>query len=117
MEYLAGNYPRAAEWYRLASRESPREADAIFHLALALQMSGRVPEAMALYQRIASGELRFTPHSRMAMPDVYLQMGTGSETMGKKQDAIRYFGEVLRLAPDYPKRDAVRAKIAELSAG
>ena len=115
MEYLAGNYPRAAEWYRLASRESPREADSIFHLALALQMSGRVPEAMALYQRIASGELRFTPHSRMAMPDVYLQMGTGSETMGKKQDAIRYFGEVLRLAPDYPKRDAVRAKIAELS--
>jgi len=117
MEYLAGNYPRAAEWYRLASRESPREADAVFHLALALQMSGRVPEAMALYQRIASGELRFTPHSRMSMPDVYLQMGTGSETMGKKQDAIRYFGEVLRLAPDYPKRDAVRAKIAELSAG
>lgn len=115
MEYLAGNYAKAAEWYRLASRESPREGDSVFHLGLALQQSGNVPEAMALYQRILSGELRFTPHSRMSIADVYLQMGTASEMLGRKQDAVRYFGEVLRRDPNYPKGEAVRAKIAELS--
>jgi protein O-mannosyl-transferase len=115
MEYLAGNYAKAAEWYRLASRESPREGDAVFHLGLALQQSGQVPEAMALYQRILSGELRFTPHSRMSIADVYLQMGTASEMLGRKQDAVRYFREVLRRDPSYPKGEAVRAKIAALS--
>lgn len=115
MEYLAGNYAKAAEWYRLASRESPREADAVFHLGLSLQQSGSVPEAMALYRRILSGELRFTPHSRISMADVNLQMGTASEVLGRKEDAVRYFQEVLRRDPNYPKRDAVRAKIAALS--
>jgi len=115
MEYLAGNFVKAAEWYRLASRESPREADSFFHLGLALQQSGRAAEAMAIYQRIAGGELRFTPHSRMTLADVDLQMGTASETLGKKEDAVRYFEEVLRRAPDYPKRDLIRARIAALS--
>lgn len=116
LEYLAGNFPKAAEWYRLASRESPLEADAAFHLGLSLQRSGRAPEAMAIYRRIEAGQLRFTPHSRMAMPDVYLQMATASETMGRNGDAVRYFGEVLRRNPQYPQRDAIRAEIAKLSA-
>ena len=116
-EYLAGNYGKAIEWYRQAQRESPREADTAFHLGLALQQSGRVPEAMEIYRRIASGELFFKPHSRVTVADVYLQMATALEVLGRKEEAIRNFEEVLRRNPNYPQRDAIRAKITALGGG
>jgi len=117
LEYLAGRYDKAAEWYRLATRESPTEADSQFHLGLALQMSGHVPEAMAIYRRIDAGEFRFKPHSRMTLADVSLQMATASETLGRKSDAVRYYEEVLRRNPSYSKRDAIEARLASLRGG
>ena len=113
-EYLAGNYPKAIEWYRLAQQESPRDANVAFHLGLALQQSGKPAEALALYQRIGNGELFIEPHTRFTMEDVYLSMATASEALGRKQDAIRHFEELLRHAPNTPRRAGIEAEIAKL---
>ena len=116
MEYLNRDFEKAAEWYRLALRESPHEANTALHLGLALEEIGKVPEAMELYKRIVSGELAIKPHVRFTIPDVYLQMGVAARKLGRPREALGYLEEALRIAPDHPKREAVLAEIATLRA-
>ena len=116
-EYLRHDYARAIEWYRLALRESPREANIVFHLGLALEESGNPGEALQLYTQIVKGGLILSPHSRFTLADVYVQMGVAAEKVGRPRDAIGYLEEALRRNPEHPKREAVRAKLAELRGG
>ena len=111
-----GEYGQAVEWYRMAQAESPHDAKAAFHLGRALEETGKVPEAMDLYKRIASGELRILPGSQFTMVDVYLQMAVAAQKLNHRQEAIGYFEEALKLAPGHPKRDAIRAEIEKLRA-
>jgi tetratricopeptide (TPR) repeat protein len=115
--FRRGEFAQAVEWYRLAQQESPREAKTAFHLGRALEESGDVKGAMEQYRRIAGGELPLLPDSQFTILDVYLQMAVAAQKLGQRQEAIGYFEEVLKRAPDHPKRDAIRAQIATLRAG
>jgi hypothetical protein len=115
-EYLNRNFPKAIEWYRLALRASPRDANVAFHLGLALEETGNVPEAMEIYKRIVKRDLVFPPTSRLSLTDVYLQMGVAAKKLGRPQEGIGYLEEALRLSPDHPKRNAILAEIATLRA-
>jgi len=114
--FRRGDFRQAIEWYGLAQRESPQEAKAAFHLGRALEEGGDVPGAMQLYKRIVGGELRLLPDSQFTVLDVYLQMAVAAQRIGHRQEAAGYFEEVLRRAPDHPKREAILEQIKQLNA-
>jgi tetratricopeptide (TPR) repeat protein len=114
VEFNKGNYAKAAEWYRLAFQESPREAKPAFYLARSLEESGRPDEAMPIYRRIASGELPILPGGQFTILEVYSQMEAIAERQGRTQEAIGYLEEILRRAPNHPQREAVLARLAQL---
>ena len=114
MELNKGHYSKAAEWYRLAVRESPHEAKSAFFLGRALVQGGNPTEAMQIFKRIAAGELPILSGSQFTMPDVYVQLGVAAQKLGRNQEAIGYWEEALRRAPDHPERDAILAGIASL---
>lgn len=115
-EYLRRDFQKAAEWYRLAYQESPREANAALHLGLALEEIGKRPEALELYKKIVTGDLIISPQSKFAIADVYLQMGVATQRLGRPQEALAYFEEALRRSPNHPKRKAILDQIAALRA-
>jgi tetratricopeptide (TPR) repeat protein len=114
MEFNRGNYVQAASWYGLAVQESPREARPTFYLARSLEEGGKLPEALELYKRIASGERRIMAESRLTIFDVYVHMGIVAEKLGRPEEAITYYEEALRHSPDNPKREELLAGIAKL---
>jgi tetratricopeptide (TPR) repeat protein len=116
MEYLQRNFPKAVEWYRLACRESPSEANPAFHLGLALEQTGSIPEALQLYRQIVDGKLLIAPNSQFTMDDVILEMGVATQKLGRREEAIGYFEQVLHHTPNHPKRAAIEAQIASLRA-
>lgn len=111
MEFNQRNYAEATTWYRLAVQESPREAAPTFQLARALEEGGKPSEALALYKRIASGEPPIVAGSTLTLYDVYLQMGSAEQKLGRMKEAIAYAEEALRRSPNHPKREEVRAWI------
>ena len=113
-EYLRHNFSKAAEWYRLAYRESPSDADAAFHLGLASEEIGNRPEAVQLYKKIVAGDLIISPTSKITIAAVYLQMGVATEKLGRHREAIAYFEETLRRSPNHPYRKAIQDRIAAL---
>ena len=117
IEFGKGNFPKAVELFRTAHESSPEEAKAAFFLGRALEESGSLEESLALYGRIAREELRILPQSTFTLADVYLEMAVVEERLGRREEALGHFEEVLRRAPAHPKRDAVRAKIAALQSG
>lgn len=116
VEFGKGNFAKAAEWYRLAHQESPREAKAAFHLGRAFEESGNVPEALRLYKRIADGELAILPQSQFTILDVTLQLAIATQKVGRPNEAIGYFEEVLRREPNHPMRESILTQIASLRA-
>ncbi len=116
MEFNRGNYVMATTWYRLAVQESPREARPAFYLARSLEEEGKLPEALALYKRITSGELPILTGSLFTVFDVYLQMGVVAEKLGRPKDAAAYCEQALRRSPNHPRREEVLAWIAKLRA-
>jgi len=114
IEFGKGNFPKATELFRAARDASPEEAKAAFFLGRALEESGGLDEALTLYARIARGELRILPQSQFTLADVYLEMAVVEERLGRRDEALGHFEEVLRRAPDHPKREAVRARVAAL---
>jgi hypothetical protein len=116
MEFNRGNYAEAATWYGLAVRESPREANPNYYFARALEEQGKLPEAMAIYKRIVSGELPTQTGSTVTLFDVYLQMGSVEQKQGDLRGAIPYAEEALRRSPDPAKREEVRIWVESLRA-
>ncbi|MGH7682341.1 MAG: tetratricopeptide repeat protein, partial [Candidatus Eiseniibacteriota bacterium] len=112
--FTARNYRQAVEWYGMAQKESPKEAKAAFHLGRALEESGDVKGAMEMYRRVASGELSLLADSQFTLSDVYLQMAVAAEKLGQQDAAIGYFEEVLKRAPNDPRRGAIRAHVDSL---
>ena len=85
-----------------------------FFLGRALEETGGLDEALALDTRIVRGDLRILPQSPFTLPDVYLEMAVVEERLGRRAEALGHFEEVLRSAPNHPKREAVRARVAAL---
>jgi tetratricopeptide (TPR) repeat protein len=115
IEFNRGNYADAATWYGLAVHETPREAGPNFLFARALEEQGKLTEAMAIYKRIASGELPLEG-STVTLFDVYLQMGSVEQKQGRLKDAIPYAEETLRRSPNPAKREEVRIWVESLRA-
>ena len=114
MELNKGHYAKAEGWFRRATHESPHEAKSAFFLGRALVQGGHPDEAMQLFKRIAAGELPILSGSQFTMPDVYVQLGVAAQKLGHNQEAIGYWEEALRRAPDHPERDAILAGIKSL---
>ena len=115
-EFVRRNFPKAAEWFRLAYRESPREATAPFFLGLCMEEMRSPSDALPLYQKIAAGDMIIAPDSQFTILDVYLQMGLVAQKLGRLKEAMDYFQEVLRRAPNHPQRQGILAQIAALRA-
>ena len=116
IEFNRGNYADAAIWYGLAVQETPREAGPNYFFARALEEQGKLQEAMAIYKRIASGELPILAGSTVTWFDIYLQMGSVEQKQGRLRDAIPYAEEALRRSPDPSKREEVRIWVESLRA-
>ena len=114
MYFGKGDYAKAAEWHRRAHETSPTDATVAYNLGRALEEGGNVAEAMRLYKRIANGDIPVLAGSLVTVPDVYLEMGRVVDKLGRPQEAIAYFEEVLRRAPNYPQREAILARIEVL---
>ena len=56
------------------------------------------------------------PDSQFTILDVYLQMGLVAQKLGRLKEAMDYFQEVLRRAPNHPQRQGILAQIAALRA-
>ena len=111
MYFGKGDYAKAAEWHRRAHETSPTDAKVAYNLGRALEEGGNVTEAMQLYKRIANGDIPVVAGGVVTVPDVYLEMGRVADKLGRSQEAIAYFQEVLRRAPNYPQREAILARI------
>src|SRR5262249_5544140 len=116
MEFNKRNYAVAATWYMRAVQESPREAKSAFYLGRALEESGKPDEALAIYKRIAGGDLPIVTGTPFTVADVYLQMGIVAQKLNQPREAIGYLEEALHRAPDHPQRQAMLASIASLRA-
>jgi tetratricopeptide (TPR) repeat protein len=116
IEFNRGNYADAATWYGLAVRETPREAGPNYLFARALEEQGKLQEAMAIYQRIASGELPILAGSTVTLFDVYLQMGSVEQKQGRLREAVPYAEEALRRSPNPAKKEEVRIWVESLRA-
>lgn len=114
MAFNREEYAEAETWYRLAVEQSPREGNPKYYLARDLEAQGKLPEALALYKRIARGEVPILAGSMFTLVDVYLQMGGVEQRLGNLKGAIACGEEVLRLSPNHPKKEEVRAWIAYL---
>ena len=117
IEFGKGNFPKAVELFSAAYVASPSEAKAAFFLGRSLEETAKLEEALALYARIARGELKILPQSQFTLADVYLEMAVVEERLGRRADALGHFEETLRLAPEHSKRDLIRARIEALRAG
>ena len=116
IEFNRGNYADAAIWYGLAVQESPREASPNYLFARALEEQGKLTEAIAIYKRIASGELPILAGSTVTLFDVYLQMGSVEQKQGRLREAIPYAEEALRRSPNPAKKEEVRIWVESLRA-
>ena len=114
MEFNRRDFVHAGWLYGLAAQESPREAKPTYYLARCLEEEGKLQEALALYNKIAAGEIPVLAGSHPAIFDVYLQMGVVAERLGRPKEAIGYCEEALRRSPNHPKREAVLAGVAKL---
>ncbi len=111
MYFGRGNYPRAAEWYRRARQASPKDATVAYNLGRALEEGGDVTEAMSLYNQIVNGGIPVSARDLVTVPDVYCEMGRVADKLGNRPEAIAYFEKVLQLAPGYPQREGILARI------
>ena len=114
MYFKKGSYAKAAGWYRRAHEASPRDATVAYNLGRALEEGGDVTGAMQLYDRIVTGGIPVSPRDQVTVPDVYCEMGRAMDRIGRRQEAIAQFQKVLQLAPGYPQREAILARIAYL---
>jgi tetratricopeptide (TPR) repeat protein len=113
-EYRAGNYERAAEAYRRLSESAPTDPRGVFYRGLALERLGRVAEAYELYEATLKLRGETPPTFEFDFADVRKQMALAAEKIGRPEAAARHFEECLRLRPDHPEREAIRAKIGWL---
>ena len=116
MEFNSGNYAEAGTWYALAARESPRDGTPAFYVARCLEEQRKFDEAMALYRRIAGGELPILAGTPLTLYDVYVQMGSIEQKRGHPKEAIAFAEEALRRTPDASKQAEVRKWIEGLRA-
>jgi len=117
VEFGLGDYARAVPWYRAACHDAPQDAKPAFYLGRALEESGQIASAMDLYKKIASGALTIGPSAGFTKETVILQMGVASQRQGKKSEAVGYYEQYLKMAPQDPKAPQIQAQIASLRSG
>jgi Flp pilus assembly protein TadD len=54
------------------------------------------------------------PGAELDPADVHRQMGIAAQKLRRSAEAVRHYEECLRLNPDDPQREAIRATIREL---
>ena len=104
---LLERWDEAIAGYRQAEVIMPDDYATTFNLAQALHRKGDEAAAVEAYLRaiaLAPGDASFR-----------LALGTSYERLQKPADAAAAYGEYLRLSPEAPDADKVRARIADLT--
>ena len=116
LEFNARRYEAAAGWYRRArARSAPTDPRPVFFLALALERMGKLDEAYVLCREALALEGKAPVKTTLSFADVYLEMGTIAEKLGRTEEAAAHYKETLRRAPGHPQATGIRAKIKLLS--
>lgn len=105
---LLERWDEAITGYRTAQQLFPDDYATAFNLGQALHRKGSEAEAVDAYRRA----IELDPSDA----SFRLALGTSLERLDKRADAAAAFSEYLRLLPDAPDADKVRARIAQLTA-
>jgi tetratricopeptide (TPR) repeat protein len=106
VEFRAGKFKKAAEWYRRSREADPGVPQAALGLAMVYEKMGRLANSVEQYREV----LRLDPEN----PQAALGLGMVYEKMGRFANAIEQYREVLRLDPDNRQRKNIEATIARL---
>ncbi len=99
----AGRYAEARDLYRRALEMDPADLSALVDLGVAeLALGDDAAARAALIAALAGG----TPH-----PAAAYNLAKLAEDAGNKQEAEKYYGLYLKLAPEGPRAQEVRAKV------
>lgn len=110
---LARAFSLLARWdesiasYRQAQQLFPDDFVTTFNLALTLHKKGDEPAAVEEYRKAVA----LNPED----PSFRMALGISYEALRKNQEAAAAYGEYLRLAPNAPDADKVRARIGLLT--
>jgi tetratricopeptide (TPR) repeat protein len=117
LEFDAGRYEKAAEWFRRARKEAaPTNPHPVFSLALALERMGQLEEAHRLCLETLRMESRLPPGVVFEFADVYVELGNLAQKLGRPEETVERYREALRRSPGHPQREAIRANIKDLRA-
>ena len=107
-------YQMAAEQYRRATEISPKDPRGYFYLAMTEELMGDFSIALSNYQEA----LRLTgegPSPQINPADIHFSLAGLYYRLQDYPKAVEHYREVLRLAPNHPQAEAVRAIISSLS--
>ncbi len=113
LEFTAKRYAESASWYALARNAAPGDPHAVFFLGRTFEEMGRLERACLLYEE-ALKLRRATRTAPISLASIHQQMGIAAQKLGRVDEAIAHFEELLRLAPEHPERRAVRETIEML---
>jgi len=104
------DFSKAIENYQRIIKEFPASElydDALYHLAVALDKSGRVEEARLLYERLVTDypKSRYAPHAYIRLGEYYF-----NPPIKDLEKAIQYYKEVLKYR-DTPRFDEALYKL------
>ena len=89
-----GDYRRAAEWYRKASKLAPDNASYLIFLGAVLVKAGELSEAKKCHQRA-------TKCKEGAIDEAYYNLGGILGAQGRYKEALACFEKALELDPKY----------------
>ena len=90
-----GDYDRATSLLERAISVEPNNGRAFYYYGLAMGDRGRPASAISLLQK---AEILLQGNAR-ALGDVYTQMGTNLERLGRRQEAVRRYEQALAQNP------------------
>jgi tetratricopeptide (TPR) repeat protein len=91
--FRRGEYARAIDLVELSLVEQPDNAEALAHLAAALQNGGRAEEAIAQFEKALA--------RRPDDPETHHNLGTTLRSLGRLDEAIGHYRRALDLKPNY----------------
>jgi Flp pilus assembly protein TadD len=91
----SGDYDRATSLLERAISVEPNNGRAFYYYGLAMGERGRPASALSLLQK---AEILLQGNAR-ALGDVYAQMGTNLERLGRRQEAVRRYEQALSQDP------------------
>jgi predicted Zn-dependent protease len=106
MMFDSGKWDKAVEYYTVALKKDPRNADVAVDRAIAYHSLGQESQALAELKRVTREHPDHT--------NAWLNLGVVAGAMGDNKMNIEAWEKYLKLEPTGPHSDAIRSELAKL---